>query len=517
MFSPSRQGPRVGLALLAALLMASPAKADKVLVYQHQNMEIQGADDAGPFAADLLEDLGHDVTREISLTAALPTDLSAFDSVWVIQAVAPTGAEQTTLVDFVKAGGGLYISAENGTCCSGVKGAVQAIVNRLTPDTPNITNAGEMGEEWVAASDTWGITSTPNSIPKWLVAAPGAMANVPARNQVYKDSAGDKIGMAAWAGEYLNEAGGCLFVSMDLSYWLEALHPEIDKTPFVENVQHFLGTCADGDHDGVTDAGEEAAGTDPDSPDSDGDGLCDGRRSVAGVCISGENVFENTDGDDVIDPLDTDDDGDTLPTSFEVEAELASPNADDDKAPAWVDIDSDNNNIPDSVEGFTDHDDDGIPSIVDRGDDPENCDEDSDCDVQPGSLGCNDETGFCEFPRTQGGGGGGNEPGAGAPGIAGGSSSSEGGSTSRGEPGGDEGGAPNAADGGERNAQGGQASEAGGSSSDSGGCGCSVPGRPHGSVATLLLALTLLAARRRAFLGPFRARRATASSTSGHS
>lgn len=497
MFSLSRQGSRVGLALLTALFMASPARADKVLVYQHQNMEFQGADEAGPAAADLLEDLGHDVTREISLTAALPSDLSSFESVWVIQVVAPSGPEETTLVDFVKAGGGLYISGENQTCCSGVKSAIQAIVNRLTPDITNITNAGEIGEEWVAATDTWGITSNPNPIPKWLVAAPGSMVNIPVRNQVYKESAGDKIGMAAWAGEYLKEAGGCLFVSMDLSYWLDAVHPEIDKSPFVENVQHFLGTCADSDHDGVTDMGEEAAGTDPESPDSDGDGLCDGYRSVAGVCISGENVFENTDEDDLINPLDTDDDDDGLPTSFEVDAELANPNADDDKSPAWVDVDSDNNNIIDSVEGFTDHDGDGIPSIVQRGDDPENCDEDSDCDVQPGSLGCDEEAGFCEFPRTQGGGGKGNEPGGGGAATDGGSTASEGGATSRGEPSDDEGGSPSAADGGQRSGQGGESSEGGGSSSDSGGCGCAVPGRPHGSVATLLLALTLLSARRR--------------------
>lgn len=77
MLSRNRWAWGVGLAWLGT---ATPARADDILVYQHQNMEGQGADEAGPKAADILEALGHSVTREISLTAALPTDLSAFDA-----------------------------------------------------------------------------------------------------------------------------------------------------------------------------------------------------------------------------------------------------------------------------------------------------------------------------------------------------------------------------------------------------------------------------------------------------
>ncbi len=501
-----RWGSCLGLALLPALLVATSARADKVLVYQHQNNESQGADEAGPNAAGLLEKLGHTVTREISLTATLPADLSAFDSVWVIQVAPITGVQETTLVQYVQAGGGLYLTGENHGCCAFVKSSIQNIVNRLVPDITTITNAGDMGEEWVAAADTWGITSTPNAIPKWLVAAPGSMANIPARNQVYKDAVGDKVGMAAWTGEHLTQGGGCVFVAMDLSFWLDSLHPEIDKSPYAENVQHFLGTCADSDHDGLTDLGEEAAGTDPKSPDSDGDGLCDGYRTVAGVCISGESVFENTDGDKLANPLDPDDDNDTLPTRFEVDAELAKPNADNDKLPAWLDIDSDNNNIPDAVEGFTDHDHDGIPSITDLGDDPENCDEDGDCDVQPGSLGCSDETGFCEFPRSPGGeGGNGNEATAGAAAAAGGSGQSPaeaGNGTDEGGRGSTAGGSTKggraSTEGGQGNAEGGNDASSASAAHDSGGCGCSVPGRSTGWRAALaLLALALFRRQRR--------------------
>lgn len=487
----------LGLAVVPALLvLTSPARADKVLVYQHQTMEFQGADEAGPFVADLLEELEHDVTREISLTATLPSDLSGFDSVWVVQVGATTGVEQTTLVDFVKAGGGLYLTGDNHICCSASKASIQSIITRLTPDATMIANAGQMSDEWVATTDTWGITTTPNSVPTLLTKDPGSMAQIPPRNQVYKDAAGDKVGVAAWTGEYLNEGGGCVIVNMDLSFWLDFVHPEIDKSPYVENVQHFLGTCADSDHDGVTDMGEDAAGTDPDSPDSDGDGLCDGYRAVAGVCIAGESVFANKDEDELVDPLDPDDDNDGLPTSFELEAELAKPDADDYGDPAWVDVDSDNNNILDSVEGFTDHDGDGIPSIVDLGDDPENCDEDGDCDVQPGSLGCNDETGFCEFPREVPVTGEGGAPSipieGGAPGATNGGVPASAGGTA---------GDDDDNDGGSSDAQAGRGSDdsSAGSSKDSGGCGCSIPSRSTNAAGALtLLALALAQRRRRA-------------------
>jgi MYXO-CTERM domain-containing protein len=291
-------------------------------------------------------------------------------------------------------------------------------------------------------------------------------------------------------GEYLQEGGGCVVVNMDLSFWLDAVHPEIDKSPYVENIQHFLGTCADSDRDGVTDMGEEAAGTDPESPDSDSDGLCDGFRTVPGVCLSGESVFVNTDQDELANPLDPDDDNDGLPTSFELDAELAKPDADEYRDPAWVDVDSDNNNIPDRVEGFTDHDGDGIPSIVDGGDDPENCDEDADCDVQPGSLGCSDETGFCEFPGQTPGAG---EGGAASTPMTGGSpSATDGGSpaASGGDP---------ADDGGSDTAEGGRGSDGSpaSTSGDSGGCGCAVPGRPANAATALTLLALALARRQR--------------------
>src|SRR5688500_4892788 len=64
--------------------------------------------------------------------------------------------------------------------------------------------------------------------------------------------------------------------------------------------------AADTDEDGIEDADEVAAGTEPLAYDTDGDSLSDG-----------EEWGRDTDADGTIDPLDGDDDGDGLPTGLE--------------------------------------------------------------------------------------------------------------------------------------------------------------------------------------------------------
>jgi MYXO-CTERM domain-containing protein len=508
----SRGLGRVSVALLGALaaVAPSPARADNVLVFQQQNGDPFMGDTAGPEAADILEDLGHTVTRQISTAPTLPADLSGFDSIWVIQLPPPDGVTQTTLVEYAKSGGGLYLTGER-PCCPTLNGAVQNMVNRLVPDITNITDQGEGGDEFVAAEDGFGITTTPNAVPEFFGGEAGLMSNIPPRNQVYKQRNGPGFVSAAWAGEYLEEGGGCLFVNMDLSFWFDTIHPEQDKPAWTENVQEFLGHCRDTDQDGATDAGETAAGTNPNDPDSDNDGLCDGYATVAGTCVTGESVFVDTDEDGVINPRDEDDDNDTIPTSYEVGAEQAQPNPDDDSDPAWLDIDSDGNNIPDRVEGQNDFDNDGIPAIVDLGDDPENCDEDADCAVQVGSTGCDPETGFCVGPGnpTGGTGGtGGSGTGGSGTGGSGTGGSGTGGTGTGGSGASSSGGTATGGNGGNAGAggSGGNGVGPGAESSDSGGCGCSIPGEATGAASSMsLLALALLALRRRR-LGSARSR-----------
>ena len=80
----------------------------------------------------------------------------------------------------------------------------------------------------------------------------------------------------------------------------------------------------DADNDGVTDAGEKDAGTDPNVADTDGDGLDDGTEATAGT-----------------NPLNADSDGDGLSDGAEVATHSTDPldaDSDDDEAPDGAEI-----------------------------------------------------------------------------------------------------------------------------------------------------------------------------------
>lgn len=106
----------------------------------------------------------------------------------------------------------------------------------------------------------------------------------------------------------------------------------------------------DTDSDGLTDKQEEALGTNVTNPDSDGDGVYDFFETDNGTAI-------NTDGDEVIDVLDNDDDGDSMPTADE------HPDDNGDGNPAGA-LDTDGDGIPDYLDD--DDDDDGILTMVEE-------------------------------------------------------------------------------------------------------------------------------------------------------
>ena len=105
----------------------------------------------------------------------------------------------------------------------------------------------------------------------------------------------------------------------------------------------------------------------------------------------------DTDGDTVVDRLDPDDDGDGIPTLTEVEdvTELGGE-PDDDAIPAYLDTDSDGDGMSDQDEGTGDLDGDGIPSYLDADEGPA----DTDGDGVPDSVECEPGTDPC--PDTDG-------------------------------------------------------------------------------------------------------------------
>ena len=126
----------------------------------------------------------------------------------------------------------------------------------------------------------------------------------------------------------------------------------------------------DPDFDGLEAALETALGTDPNNPDTDGDGRCDGPLAVAGVCIAGEDA----DGDGVVDPDETDpllwdSDLDTVSDFAETNGLLFGPDTDGDGLIDARDDDSDGDGVQDSRDGVVDVDFDGVGCWRDEDDD----------------------------------------------------------------------------------------------------------------------------------------------------
>ncbi|MDP3274296.1 MAG: hypothetical protein Q8Q09_03820 [Deltaproteobacteria bacterium] len=136
------------------------------------------------------------------------------------------------------------------------------------------------------------------------------------------------------------------------------------------------GTCGDrdSDGDGLRDSVERRIGTDPLNPDTDGDGLRDGFE------VPDPSNPRDSDMDGIIDALDPDDDGDSIPTATELRLdETMGDDFDGDGIPSYLDLDSDGDGLADRAEGIVDRDMNGRPDFLDPADD-------SDGDTVPNSV-----------------------------------------------------------------------------------------------------------------------------------
>ena len=203
----------------------------------------------------------------------------------------------------------------------------------------------------------------PNVLTGFIVNNPGIIGGVPDDHIFAKDAQSRPLG-AVWVHDDLVQGSGCVMLVMDVNWWdvpnqvqpSPVSHTDLLNT--TANFHDFLSYCGDHDRDGILDSVEKVLGTDPDNPDSDGDGLCDGKVAVddpaiVQKCIAGEDAeaHQNTDGDSKIDALDDDDDNDGILTKTEVADVTAFGNPDSDNVPAWLDTDSDGDGVTDADEG----------------------------------------------------------------------------------------------------------------------------------------------------------------------
>jgi hypothetical protein len=156
-----------------------------------------------------------------------------------------------------------------------------------------------------------------------------------------------------------------------------------NTNPCVPNSSGAACLAFDSDNDGLTNAQEDAAGTNRNNPDTDGDGVNDGvevgSNPSAPADSDGDGIINalepsgDTDGDGIADSADTDSDNDGIPDAVEAGSNPRLPvDSDGDGIKDYVDRDSDNDGIPDALEaGATpgtpvDTDNDGKKDYLDR-------------------------------------------------------------------------------------------------------------------------------------------------------
>ena len=134
----------------------------------------------------------------------------------------------------------------------------------------------------------------------------------------------------------------------------------------------------DADHDGIADSVDAKVGfgdaSGPALPNHDTDALPDYRDidsnndGVTDISVNGQGALDaNKDGKIDAPATDTDHDGipDVFDTADNVFGGAPALDSDSDGVPNFIDLDDDNDGIPDTVEGYIDTDLDGIPNALD--------------------------------------------------------------------------------------------------------------------------------------------------------
>jgi hypothetical protein len=208
---------------------------------------IAGAGDGGwtgpnDDIASLLTSAGYQVTE----SATLPSDLSGFSEIWWIDTSAPSAAEQSQLVAFEGAGGGVFLTGER-PCCETLNAADTSMINAMV--TAGGVTAGGQGN---LCSCTTSVPINPNlgpdlvahpfAIDHWTPSQPGGMLGVPDSSVIAYYQPGDastrRAIAAAWDRSSL-VGKGRLVVFMDIN-WSEVGWRDANWSDITQNVALYL-------------------------------------------------------------------------------------------------------------------------------------------------------------------------------------------------------------------------------------------------------------------------------------
>lgn len=193
-----------------------------------------------------LESLGLTVDR----AADVPASISAYQSVWYIEAYAGLDAgERDVLVDYSGSGGNLYLTGER-PCCETLNAGVQDVLHRTLKDT-NV-QVGGFGDIDGPFAFNSGVTDHVATVPNFLVDfiphSPGGLDGIGGVNSanVLAQNSTTAVG-AVWPEKDMTAGKGRIALLMDID-WLN----DAERLPIVENLANFLsgGALCFGDNGG---------------------------------------------------------------------------------------------------------------------------------------------------------------------------------------------------------------------------------------------------------------------------
>lgn len=231
----------VALATLGLLLpTAAHAASPNALVFGANDNGVEGDN-----VAETLRELGVPTDR----SARLPSDLSAYTSIWYIEAYSGlTSEEQTAIADYVSGGGRVYLTGER-PCCEGLNASITNVLRAVLKDGDvQVGGLGDINGPFAFNPDvTDFVARIPNLLVDFLPDSPGGMAGiggVSAAN-VFASNGTTPVG-AVWAEKDTKSGAGRVALLMDID-WLK----KASRVPIIENIENFLergGLCSNGGH-----------------------------------------------------------------------------------------------------------------------------------------------------------------------------------------------------------------------------------------------------------------------------
>lgn len=185
-------------------------------------------------------------SRVVVDVATLPSDLSAFGTIWHVGAFVPIASpEQAGLRGFLGTGGGLHLTGER-PCCEDMNASLTTFLRSAVEGGAGITvgGQGDIGGPYLFNPGAKGaIAQSLNAqgITQWQPSAPGGVAGVSGANVLVTGASGAVVG-AVWDQADLIGGAGRITLFMDVNWITNAGAAEVIRSVnrFIDDPPHTL-------------------------------------------------------------------------------------------------------------------------------------------------------------------------------------------------------------------------------------------------------------------------------------